>query len=314
MTLEERDPSALTVIVPTFNAADRWQHWIKALKNQTYPIQQVFVIDSGSTDNTVQLARDGGFITHIIANEEFDHGGTRQLALTLAQPADIVLFLTQDAILEGPDSIAKLMTCFADEQVAAAYGRQLPHKNAGPVSTHARYFNYPRQSMIKGKNEISLYGFKTIFISNSFAAYRRSTLDKVGGFAPRCIFGEDTCVAAKLILDGWQIAYCAQAQVYHSHDYDFMQEFRRYFDIGVFHATEHWLIDNFRSPGSEGWRFLRSELAFLWKNRPVLIPSALLRTALKFLGYKMGGHEKNIPRSLKSLLSMNKKYWLNPQH
>jgi rhamnosyltransferase len=58
-------------------------------------------------------------------------------------------------------------------------------------------------------------GIKSIFISNSFAAYRRSALLAVGGFRKDVIFGEDTVTAARLLLSGYQVAYSAQACVYH---------------------------------------------------------------------------------------------------
>ena len=89
---------------------------------------------------------------------------------------------------------------------------------------------------------ISSIGIKAAFLSNSFAAYRRSALESVGGFPSDTIFGEDTFAAAKMLLNGWKIAYSAEATVYHSHNLTFIEEFRRYFDIGVFHSREKWFM------------------------------------------------------------------------
>lgn len=47
--------------------------------------------------------------------------------------------------------------------------------------------------------------------------------------------------AAKAILAGYQVAYAADAVVRHSHNYKPLEEFKRYFDIGVFHAQEKWI-------------------------------------------------------------------------
>jgi rhamnosyltransferase len=302
---------SVTVIVPTLNAGTKWQQWIDALNQQTYPLQQVLVIDSGSTDGTLTLARARGFTVHGIPGEEFDHGGTRQLAVDMTVPSDILLFLTQDAILAEPDAITKLVSSFEDDRVAAAaYGRQLPHPQTGPIGAHARLYSYPPTSMIKNRDTLLKYGFKTIFLSNSFAAYRRTALTQVGGFPHKTLLGEDTQVAAKLVLHGWSIAYCADAQVYHAHDYSFIQEFRRYFDIGVFHAREAWLEENFGKLAGEGRKFVISELSYLWRRHPTLVPSAILRTGLKFLAYHLGRHEKYIPMILKQHLTMHRKFWL----
>jgi rhamnosyltransferase len=153
------------------------------------------------------------------------------------------------------------------------------------------------------------FGIKTAFISNSFAAYRRTALLSVGGFPSNTILSEDTYVAAKMLLAGWKIAYCADAMVYHSHNYGFIEEFKRYFDIGVFHAREPWIRQAFGQAEGEGMRYVRSELKYLWSKDYKLIPSAILRTILKLLGYKLGFMEQKIPMWLKVHLSMNKQYW-----
>ncbi|WP_130419259.1 hypothetical protein [Edaphobacter modestus] len=78
----------------------------------------------------------------------------------------------------------------------------------------------------------------------------------------------------------------AEAKVYHSHSYTWWQEVRRYFDIGVLHAREAWLRREFGGTGREGTRFVRSELSHLWLGAWWFIPSALLRTALKWIAYR----------------------------
>lgn len=298
------------VIVPTLNAASGWVKFASALTFCVDP-QQVLVIDSASTDETRYLARASGFRVHSIPRSEFNHGGTRQIAAEMFAEADILLYLTQDAILEGPDSIAELVAAFDDPQIAAAYGRQLPRENAGAIEAHGRLFNYPDTSHIRDIHAREQYGFKTIFISNSFAAYRRSMLMRVGGFPTNIIFGEDTVTTARLLCAGYKVAYVANAKVYHSHDYTLAQEFKRYFDIGVLHNREHWLLDKFGGTNGEGRKFVLSELDFLMGHDARLIPSAILRTILKYAGYKLGSIEDNLPNKVKRHLSMHRSFWDN---
>ncbi len=299
------------LIVPTLNAGSLWNSWLKAFEQQTRKPDCLLVIDSSSSDGTVALARVHGFDVQVISKSEFNHGGTRQSGVVGLAEADIIIFLTQDALLASPDAIERLLAGFADQRVGAAYGRQLPHRNAGPIAAHARLFNYPVESQLRSLEDRTRFGIKTAFISNSFAAYRRNALMQVGGFPVDTIMNEDTYVAGKMLVSGWKIAYCADAQVFHSHDYDFRNEFKRYFDIGVFHTHTAWLQQTFGGASGEGLRFVISEMRYLIKHAPSLIPSAALRTGLKWLGFKLGALHRGLPRAIRRCFSLHKTYWLN---
>ena len=190
----------IAIVVPTLNAGLLWKDWIHALNSQNLSVHTILVIDSGSSDNTQQLAIENGYKLHVIDKADFNHGATRQLGIKLLDQIDIVVFLTQDAVLARQDSLAELISAFNDDTVAASYGRQLPRINANPIEAHARIFNYPSISYTKSMSDLDKYGFNLIFISNSFAAYRTKILNQVGGFPAAVIFGEDTCLCAKLLL------------------------------------------------------------------------------------------------------------------
>jgi rhamnosyltransferase len=112
-----------------------------------------------------------------------------------------------------------------------------------------------------------------------------------------------------LLKAGHTIAYQAQATVYHSHNYSLLAEFRRYFDTGVFHAQQPWLTQDFGGAGREGLRLLRSEMVYLLKRAPWLLPEAACRTVLKALGYRLGRLHAALPQRVCSGLSMHKGYW-----
>jgi rhamnosyltransferase len=267
------------------------------------------VIDSSSDDGTTDLARAAGFHVHSISRPEFNHGGTRQRAAELLPKAELLIYLTQDAVLADPHALEALLAPFSDPNIAAVFGRQLPRPDAGPIEAHARLFNYPAQSTIRTRESREVMGFKTVFFSNSFAAYRREALMAVGGFPVNVIFGEDTITVAKFLLAGWKIAYVAEAKAYHSHSYNWRQDFKRYFDIGVLHSRERWLLDEFGGTSREGSRFIVSELVHLWHRSWWLIPSALIRSALKFGGYRLGKIENRINMKWKRRFSMHPEFW-----
>ncbi len=101
------------------------------------------------------------------------------------------------------------------------------------------------------------------------------------------------------------------AKVYHSHDYSLTDEFRRYFDIGVLHGTRFDLIGPFGRTGSEGLQFLRSEMKYLRARAVHVMPLALLRTLLKYGGYRLGRVARYLPTALNRRLGMNRRYWMN---
>jgi rhamnosyltransferase len=256
------------------------------------------------------LARESGFQVFSIQRNEYNHGGTRNLGAELLEGADVLVYLTQDAVLAHADAISVLLASFADPLVAAAFGRQLPRPEAGPIEAHARIFNYPSKSSVRTLESRQELGFKAIFFSNSFAAYRREALMAVGGFPSDTIFGEDSITAARFLLAGWKIAYVAEAKAYHSHSYSWRQDFKRYFDIGVLHSREAWLLREFGQTSGEGRRFVASELKSLWPRFWWLIPSALIRSALKLIAYKLGKIERRLNIRCKRNLSMHPRYWI----
>ncbi|MCW8884411.1 MAG: glycosyltransferase family 2 protein, partial [Motiliproteus sp.] len=151
------------VVVPTFNAGQDWAQWLSCIGKQTYPIAKKVVVDSSSTDSTVLLASQSGFEVEIIDKEDFNHGGTRQYALSFISSVDIVIFMTQDAILSTPSSILAILRPFSNENVGAVCGRQLPRKGATPFAAHARFYNYPENDYLKGIEDAKHFGLKTAF-------------------------------------------------------------------------------------------------------------------------------------------------------
>ena len=298
----------VAICIPTYNAGEKWSKCVNSILEQRMELC-VLVIDSSSNDDTVEIADTAGFNVIKIRKEEFSHGGTRNQGLLALGNYEIVIFMTQDAILSSDDSIESIVKPFADPKVGIVTGRQLPHVNAKPIAAHARNFNYPGVSVEKKMSDISEFGIKTAFCSNSFSAYRVAIAKKCGSFPREIIFGEDMYLAAKVILSGYTVFYCAGAAVFHSHNYSKLEELRRNFDIGVFHSKESWMLDSFGGIKGEGRRFVLSELQYIYKKSPACIPEVIIRTFSKLIGYRLGRIYKWIPKSACRYLSLNSSYW-----
>lgn len=298
------------LIVPVLNGGIRWQEAARAITAAVPDPALVMVIDSGSTDGSDRVALESGFELHRIEPHTFNHGQTRQWAVEqFCAGREFAVFLTQDAVLEGMQSLVELISAFADPAVGAAYGRQVPHAGAGPFEAHVILFNYGARSQTRCVAQASQLGIKTAYLSNSFAAYRLSALVACGGFPSHLILGEDTCVAVRMLLAGWAIRYCADARVRHSHAYSIVQDARRYFDFGVLHAQLPELMRNFGAAEGEGLRFVVSELRYVARHAPLQLPLVPVRNAAKYAGYRLGRMFKHLPRTLCGCLSMTRGYW-----
>lgn len=279
------------LIIPTLNAGSQFQTLIEQLTAQSLPTEKL-IVDSESTDDTAQLAKNFGLEVLPIPRKSFNHGATRQFALeTLMKrsPLDVIIFLTQDVLLHDAESLARLVKIFdADKSVGLSYGRQLPHANATNEAKFLRAFNYPTESQLRSFDDRKIFGLKTAFASNSFAAYRVKALQEVGGFPSHVPLCEDMFVAAKMLMSDWKIFYAADAQVFHSHNYTAAQEFRRYVQIGKFHAQEPWIRETFGSAEGAGKKFVLMKLSALAKENPLDCFSAIFRDAAKFIGYRLG--------------------------
>jgi rhamnosyltransferase len=306
----EQSLPRISVIIPTLNGGTVFRELLERLSSQSVVLDEILVIDSSSNDNTHAIAEEFGAEVITIPKSEFDHGATRTMA-SLRAKGDILIFFTQDAIPVSDDLIKMLIAPFAtDKSIAISYGRQLPNSDASISAKALRLYNYPAESKIRKFSDKDTLGLKTAFVSNSCAAYRRSSLEEVGFFPDNLIFGEDTCTAGRLLQNNYKIAYVAEAAVLHSHNYSLPQEFHRSFDIGVLHKTESWLPGTFGRAEGEGLRYIKYEFGMIWEQKKVLLlPLFFCRNLAKFIGYKLGCKYNILPQWVLPWLSMNSSWW-----
>jgi rhamnosyltransferase len=301
---------SISIIIPTRNGSTTLRELLAGLAIQSLQADEIIVIDSGSEDETVEIAAGYGALIHSIEPGSFDHGATRAKAGRMAR-GEILVYLTQDVLPASREMIEKLTAPLREsEQICLSYGRQLPSFQATEIAAHLREFNYPENSHVRSFADRNKYGFKSVFVSNSCAAYRHSSLAEIGYFESELIFGEDSCAAGRLLEKGGKIAYSAEAAVYHSHNYTWSEDFHRYFDIGVFHQSQNWLLESYGGAGGRGLDYIRSGLNYLWRRRRYgMVGDFMVRVGVKFLGYRLGRFHRQLPLSLATQLSMNKGWW-----
>lgn len=309
------DKKRIEVIIPTYKPGNQLEELLGRLEKQTLLPDRIHIVDTRSGDfpeglETAEQLGESGIplkVTHI-EKENFDHGGTRAMAADMSQ-ADILVFMTQDALPANPYLLQNLCKAFEGEKIGAAYARQLPKKDCRLLERYTRSFNYPKESKIKSQEDLPKLGIKTYFCSNVCAAYRKDVYDSLGGFEERTIFNEDMILAGKIIQSGYRIAYAADAEVFHSHNYSCKQQFKRNFDLAVSQAEHPEIFEEIRSE-NEGIRLVKTTAGYLFKVRkPWLLSSLFFQSASKYLGYRMGKRYQKLPKWLIRKCTMNREYW-----
>jgi rhamnosyltransferase len=302
-----------SLVIPVRNGGELFMRCIEAVMRQSLLPAEILIYDTESSDGVIQkikpLLNKIPICFFPVHKTEFDHGGTRNTALKAAR-YPWVLYLTQDAIPADDRAFAELMSSTRAAGVVAAYGKQLPHLDAKPLAATARAFNYGDTRIVQDMDHAPLLGIKTWFTSNSFCVWNKAALTRVGGFSERLIMGEDMHAAARMIQAGGAVAYEPRAHVRHSHNYSALEEFRRYFDIGVFHSQHADLLFRAGNANKEGMKFVLGQMLALLRDQSYWSLMKLpFHIAAKFIGYKLGRNFTLLGTRLSRRLSMHKNYW-----
>ena len=305
----------IDVIIPLYKPGKELFTLLDKLGSQSVPVHQVILLNT-EEKYFEQLIYGIRFLetyqnikVYHVSKREFDHGGTRRIGVKKSS-ADVFVMMTQDAMPADRELLAELLKALEqDENIAAAYARQLPNEKCRIVERYTRSFNYPDESRKKGKADIEEMGIKTFFCSDVCAAYRVDLFHKLGGFESPVIFNEDMFFAAKAVFAGYYVKYEAEAKVIHSHNYTVRQQFHRNFDLAV-SQTMHPEIFEQISSEAEGMKLVKSTMKYLCSiGKPYLIFELGIQCVGKYAGYRLGKRYKKLSRKQILKCTMSPEYW-----
>lgn len=215
---------SVSVFIPVKDGARYLERLLAAVREQG-PEIELLVIDSGSRDGSVELARTGGATVHEIPPEEFGHGRTRNLAMELTS-GDIVCFLTQDAVPAPGWLDAHIAAFELDPRVGAVYGPHLPWPDTSPAIAR-ELEGFFAEMAPDGEPALQRAG-DLAFLSNVNAAYSRACWEQVR--FEDIAYAEDQAFGRAMLAADWTKVFHPGAAVYHAHDYGPVEFTRRYFD------------------------------------------------------------------------------------
>ncbi len=303
------------VIIPTYKPGKELLQLIDILNRQSLPPKSIILMNTEEKYyeqlmyGTPYAEKYQNLRVYHLSKREFDHGNTRHQGVCKSD-AEVVVFMTQDAMPKDLDLLQRL-TDALQEDVVVAYARQLPARDCSVLEQFTRFYNYPEKSIVKEKKDIETLGIKTFFCSNVCAAYKRETYLELGGFVRKAIFNEDMLFAAKAIKADYKVAYVAEACVYHSHNYTNLQQLHRNFDLGVSQADHPEVFQGISSESEGKKMVLRARAVLKKKHFYGKLIYFYTQCGFKYTGYLLGKHYKKIPVWLRMKLTMNKAYWQN---
>ncbi len=302
----------VSVIIPVYRGAAFLRRLLPALARQDLPPSRILVIDSSSDDGSAAYAAEQGCRVHTIPKADFNHGGTRNLGarLALAEAGGthgILVFMTQDAVPEDQAFLARLIAPLRSGEAVLSYARQVAHPDAWIGERFGREALYGPQRELRRPADMPRLGARAFFCSNVAAAVRADDFLRLGGFPEDVIMCEDRVLCARVLAAGGSVAYCADAVVRHSHDYTTIQQFRRYFDNGVFQRDQD---EPARGLAGDGLRFALGQWLACWRSggwKPAA--RSALHSAAKLLGLLAGRRYHWIPVAARRRLSLHAYHW-----
>jgi len=236
----------VSIVIPTLNAGALFQEVLEAVRAQEFPDKvELLIVDSGSEDGSWELSKRYADYCFQIPRTEFNHGGTRNLAIERSQ-GELIALLVQDATPLDKNWLKNLVRNFEDSKVAGAYSRQVPRADCNPLlrlrledwgagKNEKRVQEWRDYEGLSGKEIIELFSF-----DNVSSMVRREVWEEVHFPARR--FAEDILWAKEVMKRGYKIVYEPESVVVHSHNKSLWYEFKRvYLDHGNW-----WQVGGFR--------------------------------------------------------------------
>ena len=234
-------PGPVTVAIPVLNGARYLDEVLGAVSAQRVDREvEILIVDSGSTDGSLDIARRHSAVVHEIPKHEFSHGGTRNRMMGLAN-GDNVAFLTQDATPAHDRWLGALLEGFDQApDVAAVFGPHDPRPDASHMikAEMARHFaswgdgeRLDLQRLDRSPHGIAAYREfpgQLTFLSDVNCAIARWAWERVP--YREVPYAEDQLLGRELIEAGFAKVFHPDARVLHSHDSPPAEFFRRYFD------------------------------------------------------------------------------------
>ncbi len=297
----------VSIVIPVLNAAPYLPELLKSIGQQEpAPPEEIILVDSGSTDQTSEIAARHPTV-RVIDIQEFSHGRSRNLGVQAAT-GDIVVLMSQDAKPANSQWLASLIAPIGQDNVVATCARQVPRRDATPMEEFYLQKNFPSGNAVRYESLPGQHiGLRDVFFSNvSSAALRKVLLENP--FDESLIMGEDQKFTKTILTAGYATMYVPSSVVIHSHRFSLLETFRRYFD-SVYAIREIFPGHRFSGSAGIGMQYVTEEIGHLARHAPAWLGYYPLYVLTKAAATCLAHCAKHLPRPVLRKLSMHSYHW-----
>ena len=115
----DREP-LVSIIIPAYNAAQHLNRCLEAIRASSYSSYEIILVDDGSTDNSIDIARKKGAMVFQLPHQS-GPATARNFGAKKAK-GDILFFVDADVLIK-PETVARVVTDFQQNpDIAAVFG------------------------------------------------------------------------------------------------------------------------------------------------------------------------------------------------
>jgi len=204
-----------TVIMRTKNSSDIIAQTLKALFSQKYTDFELLVVDSGSTDDTLEIVSTYPHKLIKVKPEDYHPGKVLNMAIKQTNTPFIV-FLNSDTVMLTSDTLKTLINTQNQDDVDAVFSRQIARPEAKPWVRKDYEIAFPNNTKSPD----------WMFYSIPLASMKKTAWELIP-FYTQTWASEDTKWGYDAKEQGLNVIYEPKAMVMHSHNYNFKQIFNR---------------------------------------------------------------------------------------
>lgn len=276
----------IDIVCPLYNAEayiEKLDHALRCQKKVN--VEKIRYVLTESTDQTEAYLKRHKRYYSLVKKENFSHSLSREEE-AMKSSADILVFITQDVVIEDELFLYHLTKDLGKNNIAAAYARQISKYDN--IEKYTRESNYPDCDKVVSKKDIEKLGLKTFFFSDAAGSICTDVFKQLKGYDhKRLPISEDMYITYKIIMNDYCVKYCSNAICYHSHRFTLKQIYDRYKLTGKFFKQNSYL-DQYGTTES-GFDMAKYILKrILEEKRLLLLFRYPFDMAARFLGMKIG--------------------------
>lgn len=299
----------VSIVIPTKNGGILLDKVLEKIDSQKTEYEyEVICVDSGSTDNTLEIIKKHQCHLYQIPASEFGHGKTRNYGASKGT-GRYILFITQDAMPYDDFWIQKFISSMEkDESIVGGFGTHVPYEECNIFDKRdiiAHFKGFGEEDTVYFIEDRERYeteeGYRHLlsFYSDNNSCMKREIWEK---FPYEDVnFAEDQIWARNMIELGYRKLFCPKAKVYHSHNYKLSTYFSRFFDEykGLYDLHKYRIVSRKLALVPNIYRTIRNDFKYV-KSLNISVSKKLKwynytfwKTHARFIAGYLGGNYHN---------------------